>query len=158
MTKVAKPVRNGGGRRSVALLAVGIVVGAYADGATSRIRHMADTYLQSDGTQIIDTGYIASTNMRVEVVFTPLERQYSTYTRYVWGSNASGDPAKLRCSTCIYCRSERLVVQPRPNESPSMRSNTSSVTGKLQKKASSPRSFNCAADNTLPAGQSIACA
>ena len=104
MTKVAKRVRDGHVRKLAALLAVGIAVGAYADGATSRIRHMADTYLQSDGTQIIDTGFIASTNMRVEVVFTPLEKQYTTYTRYVWGSNASSTPASLRCSTYVQCQ------------------------------------------------------
>ena len=103
MIKVTKQARFGWGRKLAALLAVGVAVGAYADGATSRIRYIADTYLQSDGTQIIDTGYIASTNMRVEVVFTPLERQYSTYTRYVWGSNAGSAPASLRCSTYVQC-------------------------------------------------------
>ena len=66
-------------RKHVAIgLAVGLAAVALCAGADeARIRHMADTYLQSDGTQIIDTGYIASTNMRVEVVFTPLESQYS---------------------------------------------------------------------------------
>ena len=55
MTKETRQARFRG-CKLVALLVVGIAVGAYADGATSRIRHIADTYLQSDGTQIIDTG------------------------------------------------------------------------------------------------------
>ena len=80
-------------RKHVAIgLAVGLTAlatGAFADAATGRIRHMADTYLQSDGTQIIDTGFIATTNMRVEVVFEPINPDFTKYTRYVWGSNAS---------------------------------------------------------------------
>ena len=119
MTKVTKQARFRG-RKLVALLVIGIAVGASADGATSRIRHMADTYLESDGSQIIDTGYIASTNMRVEVVFTPLENQYTTYTRYVWGSNASGDPVKLRCSTYVQC-----------NDATKMNGAVSFITGAL---------------------------
>ena len=47
-------------RNHVAIgIAVGLATlatGAFADAATGRIRHMADTYLQSDGTQYIDTG------------------------------------------------------------------------------------------------------
>ena len=60
-------------RKHVAIgLAVGLAAVALCAGADeARIRHMADTYLQSDGTQYIDTGYIGSTNLRVEVVFEP---------------------------------------------------------------------------------------
>ena len=95
-------------RKHVAIgLAVGLAAlatGAFADAATGRIRHMADTYLQSDGTQIIDTGYIASTNMRVEVVFEPINPDFTKYTRYVWGSNASASSsgaAQMRFSTYV---------------------------------------------------------
>ena len=48
---------------------------------------MADTYLQSDGTQYIDTGYIGSTNLRVEVVFEPV---LTNGTRYLFGSASNG--------------------------------------------------------------------
>ena len=74
--------------RIVMGLAVGlavVVMGAGADEA--RIRHMADTYLQSDGTQYIDTGYIGSTNLRVEVVFEPV---LTNSTRYLFGSASNG--------------------------------------------------------------------
>lgn len=71
---------------------------ALADGAT-RIRLMADTFLRSDGTQIIDTGYIASTNMRVEVEFTPEHAEFTAYTDYLWGSFASG----MRYGNYIQC-------------------------------------------------------
>ena len=81
--KLMKIVRNGVGRKLVALLAVGIAVGAYADAATGRIRHMADTYLQSDGSQVIDLGILATTNMRVEAVFEPT---LTNGTRYLFGS------------------------------------------------------------------------
>ena len=92
-------------RKHVAIgLAVGLAAlatGAFADAATGRVRHMADTYLQSDGTQIIDTGFIATTNMRVEVVFEPINPDFTKYTRYVWGSNASvsNGAAQMRFST-----------------------------------------------------------
>ncbi len=52
-------------RKHVAIgLAVGLTAlatGAFADAATGRIRHMADTYLQSDGSQVIDLGILATT-------------------------------------------------------------------------------------------------
>ena len=53
-------------RKHVAIgLAVGLAAlatGAFADAATGRVRHMADTYLQSDGSQVIDLGILATTS------------------------------------------------------------------------------------------------
>ena len=63
------------------------VVALCAGADEVRIRHMADTYLQSDGTQYIDTGYIGSTNLRVEVVFEPV---LTNGTRYLFGSASNG--------------------------------------------------------------------
>ena len=76
-------------RKHVAIgLAVGLAAVALCAGADeARIRHMADTYLQSDGTQYIDTGYIGSTNLRVEVVFEPV---LTNSTRYLFGSASNG--------------------------------------------------------------------
>ena len=63
------------------------VAALHAGADEVRIRHMADTYLQSDGTQYIDTGYIGSTNLRVEVVFEPV---LTNGTRYLFGSASNG--------------------------------------------------------------------
>ena len=68
-------------------LAVALVTFALAAGADeTRIRHMADTYLQSDGTQIIDLGLLATTNMRFEAVYEPT---LTNGTRYLFGSAAN---------------------------------------------------------------------
>ena len=72
-------------RMLVGMLAA-VAVGAYADVATGRIRHMADTYLQSDGSQVIDLGILATTNMRYEAVFEPT---LTNGTRYLFGSAAT---------------------------------------------------------------------
>ncbi|MBQ6337684.1 MAG: hypothetical protein IJI36_00945 [Kiritimatiellae bacterium] len=71
------------GKLGVAFVAVAL--GVCADTATGRIRHMADTYLQSDCSQIIDLGLLATTNMRFEVVFEPIE---TNGTHYLFGSAA----------------------------------------------------------------------
>lgn len=74
----------------VYLLAAAVALCAGAEETVGSIRHMADTYLQSDCTQYIDTGYIGTTNMRVEVVFEPV---VTNGTRYLFGSasNISGN-------------------------------------------------------------------
>ena len=58
---------------------------ALADGGTV-IRHLEDTYLQSDGTQYIDLDYYANPNTRVEITFEPIT---TNGTRYVFGSASS---------------------------------------------------------------------
>ncbi|MBR0504089.1 MAG: hypothetical protein IJJ84_01690 [Kiritimatiellae bacterium] len=75
-------------KKCISLFAAAVAMFAYADEAVGHIRHMADTYLQSDGTQYIDTGYIGSTNLRVEVVFEPV---LTNGTRYLFGSASSGN-------------------------------------------------------------------
>ena len=55
---------------------------ALADGGTV-IRQLADTYLQSDGTQYIDLDYYANPNTRVEITFEPIT---TNSTRYIFGS------------------------------------------------------------------------
>ena len=72
-------------KKVLSCLVAAVVLCAGADEA--RIRHMADTYLQSDGTQYIDTGYIGTTNMRVEVEFEPV---ITNGTRYLFGSASNG--------------------------------------------------------------------
>ncbi len=72
-------------KKVLGCLVAAVALCAGADEA--RIRHMADTYLQSDGTQYIDTGYIGSTNLRVEVVFEPV---LTNGTRYLFGSASNG--------------------------------------------------------------------
>ena len=68
-------------------LAVTLVTFALAAGADeTRIRHMADTYLQSDCSQIIDLGLLATTNMRFEAVFEPI---ITSGTHYLFGSAAN---------------------------------------------------------------------
>ena len=52
------------------------------------IRHMADTYLKSDGTQFIDTGIRVSTNMCFEAEFEP--ELDSTSNRFLFGSYGAG--------------------------------------------------------------------
>lgn len=64
--------------------ATGAAIPAGADSAEPfRIRHMADTYLQSDGTQAINLEYYANPNTRVEAVFEPVS---TNGTSYVFGS------------------------------------------------------------------------
>ena len=72
-------------KKVLGCLVAAVALCAGADEA--RVRHMADTYLQSDGTQYIDTGYIGSTNLRVEVVFEPV---LTNSTRYLFGSASNG--------------------------------------------------------------------
>lgn len=84
---------------AIAFAALCAAVPFAANADTTRIRHLADTYLRSDGTQLIDTGYIASTNMRVEVEFTPEHAEFTAYTDYLWGSFASG----MRYGNYIQC-------------------------------------------------------
>ena len=55
---------------------------AFADGGMV-IRQLADTYLQSDGTQAIDLNYYANPNTRVEITFEPIT---TNSTRYIFGS------------------------------------------------------------------------
>lgn len=84
---------------AIAFAALCAAVPFAANADTTRIRHLADTYLRSDGTQLIDTGYIASTNMRVEVEFTPEHAEFTSYTDYLWGAFASG----MRYGNYIQC-------------------------------------------------------
>ena len=74
---------------AVGCLALGTVL---ADGGTV-IRHLADTYLQSDGTQYIDLDYYANPNTRVEITFEPVTTNKNQInnsdTRYIFGSASS---------------------------------------------------------------------
>lgn len=63
------------------------VVFAATTASADRIRCMADTYIQSDGTQFIDTGLYVTTNMSIEVVFEP---EIDGTVRYLFGSYGSG--------------------------------------------------------------------
>ena len=64
--------------------ATGAAISARADSAEPfRIRHLADSYLQSDGTQAINLEYYANPKTRVEVVFEPVS---TNGTSYVFGS------------------------------------------------------------------------
>ena len=65
------------GKLGVAFVAVAL--GVCADTATGRIRHMADTYLQSDCSQIIDLGLLATTNMR-----SGSERRHTVCAPFRW--------------------------------------------------------------------------
>lgn len=51
------------------------------------IRHMADTYLKSDGSQFIDTGLYITTNMSIQVEFEP---EIDNIVRYLFGSYGDG--------------------------------------------------------------------
>ncbi|MBR2839394.1 MAG: hypothetical protein IKE55_11455 [Kiritimatiellae bacterium] len=51
--------------------------------ADTSIRHLEDTYLQSDGSQAVNLGYYANPKTRIEVVFTPV---VTNGTLYVCGS------------------------------------------------------------------------
>ena len=67
-----------------ATLSTGAAISASADSAEPlHIRHLADTYLQSDGTQAINLEYYANPKTRVEVVFEPVS---TNGTSYVFGS------------------------------------------------------------------------
>ena len=68
----------------IACSLVAMALGTCAD--ETRIRHMADTYLQSDCSQIIDLGLLATTNMRFEAVFEPI---ITSGTHYLFGSAAN---------------------------------------------------------------------
>ncbi|MBR1608767.1 MAG: hypothetical protein IJ678_04035 [Kiritimatiellae bacterium] len=63
-----------------------------AEAATVTIPAMADTYLESDGTQAIDTGYRASGKTKVVVDF---ECADTNNTRYVFGSVSGNFPFSL---------------------------------------------------------------
>ena len=81
-------------KKCISLFVAAVAMFAGADEAVGRIRHMSDTYLQSDCSQIIDTGFLATTNMRIEVVFEPI---VTNGTRYLFGSaanNANSSPMK----------------------------------------------------------------
>ena len=72
--------------KKIAFMACVAAVVASAGADENRIRYMSDTYLQSDGTQAIDIGLLATTNMRMEVVFEPT---LTNGTRYLFGSASS---------------------------------------------------------------------
>lgn len=77
-------------------IATAIAVAALAAGAGATIvAPMADTYLQSDGTQAIDTGYYASGKTKVVIDFEIVSTNASAA---VFGSYGSGLPYRLGLS------------------------------------------------------------
>ena len=73
-----------------------IAVAALSAGAgASIVAPMADTYLQSDGTQAIDTGYYANESTKVIIDFEPTQ---TNDTRYVFGAADPGSGSGLALS------------------------------------------------------------
>ena len=73
-----------------------IAVAALSAGAgASIVAPMADTYLQSDGTQAIDTGYYANESTKVIIDFDPTQ---TNDTRYVFGAADPGSGSGLALS------------------------------------------------------------
>ena len=72
-----------------AMLALCALLPARGDGAeTTRIQSMADTYLQGDGKQLIDTGYCASHATKVVMEYEIPET--NTLNRFVFGNSGDG--------------------------------------------------------------------
>lgn len=82
-------IRHSFAARPFAAAAVTAALGAATTLANAdTIRHMADTYLKSDGTQFIDTGIYVTTNMCLEAEFEP--ELDSTSNRFLFGSYGAG--------------------------------------------------------------------
>ena len=62
-----------------AVILAGAVPGARAANAQGHMRYLADTYLESDGTQMIDTGYYAKTNSKFVAEFAVLRDNGTSY-------------------------------------------------------------------------------
>lgn len=88
-------------RNAVSLCAVGVMSLALfgeaqtASADTYIVAPMADTYLQSDGTQAIDTGYYANESTKVIIDFEPTQ---TNDTRFVFGAADPGSGLALSLS------------------------------------------------------------
>ena len=92
-------------RNAVSLCAVGVMSLALfgeaqtASADTYIVAPMADTYLQSDGTQAIDTGYYANESTKVIIDFEPNE---TNVAQYVFGAAGNGLPLGLSQSATSF--------------------------------------------------------
>ena len=84
MNKTEKQTKGWGVR-----IAVGIAAASLETAVAATVANMSDTYLESDGTQAIDTGWRASGKTKVVIDF---ECANTNGTRYVFGSAGGGYP------------------------------------------------------------------